>query len=101
VLAKPPNTVKDAIDLVESLGERYLWVDSLCIVQDDDEWKCSQINNMASIYANSHLTIIAADGDSSDYGLRGLRGISGPRQTLSESSSSFYTIASSEKITSR
>ena len=35
---------------------------------------------MASIYANSYLTIIAADGDSTDYRLRGLRGISGPRQ---------------------
>jgi hypothetical protein len=80
VLAKLSNTIKDAINLVEYLGERYLWVDALCIVQDDDDRKYNQINNMASIFANSHLTIIAADGDTADYGLRGLRGISQPRK---------------------
>ncbi|KUJ11314.1 HET-domain-containing protein [Mollisia scopiformis] len=79
VLEKLPNTIKDAINLVEYLGERYLWIDALCIVQDDDEWKYQQIDNMASIFANSHLTIIAEDGDDANYGLRGLRGISKPR----------------------
>jgi len=79
ILSQIPNTIKDAINLIEYLGERYLWVDALCIVQDDEDWKYSQINNMASIFANSHLTIIAADGDSANYGLRGLKGISEPR----------------------
>jgi Heterokaryon incompatibility protein (HET) len=79
VVEQLPNTIKDAINMVEYLGERYLWVYALCIVQDDDRWKYHQINNMASIYANSHLTIIAADGDDANYGLRGLRGISKPR----------------------
>lgn len=79
ILDKLPNTIKDAINLVEYLGERYLWVDALCIVQDDYDSKHQQINNMASIFASSHLTIIAADGEDADYGLRGLRGISKPR----------------------
>jgi len=30
-----PQTVKDAIDLVSKMGEKYLWVDSICIIQDD------------------------------------------------------------------
>jgi hypothetical protein len=40
--------------------EGLLWVDSLCIVQDDVESKHAQLNDMASIYANSYVTIIAA-----------------------------------------
>jgi hypothetical protein len=79
VLEKLPNTIKGAMNLVEYLGERYLWVDALCIIQDDDEWKYHQINNMASIYTNYYLTIIAADADDANYGLRGLQGITKPR----------------------
>ncbi|KAF1809706.1 HET-domain-containing protein [Eremomyces bilateralis CBS 781.70] len=79
-----PNTVKDAIQLTELLQERYLWTDALCIVQDDDDMKHGQINNMASIYANSNLTIIAQDGEHANHGLRGLRGISQPRRYESE-----------------
>jgi Heterokaryon incompatibility protein (HET) len=34
VLDEIPLALKDAMTLVRNLGERYLWVDSLCIVQD-------------------------------------------------------------------
>jgi hypothetical protein len=34
-----PETILNAIQLVSAIGERYLWVDSLCIVQDDDSDK--------------------------------------------------------------
>jgi hypothetical protein len=34
-----PNVIKDAINLTAKIGVRFLWVDSLCIVQDDDAIK--------------------------------------------------------------
>ncbi|KAF1813811.1 HET-domain-containing protein, partial [Eremomyces bilateralis CBS 781.70] len=80
VLSKLANTVKDAIALSALPKERYLWIDTFCIVQDDDNMRHRQINHMSSIFANSHLTIVAEDGDNANYGLRGLQGVSKPRE---------------------
>ena len=66
------KTIEDALRLVSLLGERYLWVDCLCIVQDDLNTKQETLNAMGSIYANAYLTIVAADGHHADHGLRGL-----------------------------
>ncbi|KAK4656244.1 hypothetical protein QC762_309610 [Podospora pseudocomata] len=54
-----PEVISDAIDLVKQLGERYLWVDRLCIVQDG-RMKRSEIENMDNIYSGAYFTIIAA-----------------------------------------
>jgi hypothetical protein len=74
-----PTTVHDAIILTKSTGQRYLWVDRLCIVQDDFENKKAQLDKMAAIYARSHYTIVAADGVDADYGLHGVPGTQFPR----------------------
>ncbi|KAK0714438.1 heterokaryon incompatibility protein-domain-containing protein, partial [Apiosordaria backusii] len=79
-----PTTIRDAIDLVPLIGERYLWVDSLCIVQDEEDSKHTQLRDMARIYENAVLTIVAADGMDADYGLRGIRNVSQPRQMQPE-----------------
>ncbi|KAF2101845.1 HET-domain-containing protein [Rhizodiscina lignyota] len=67
-----PRTIQDAIVLTSSLGERYLWIDSLCIVQDDDEDKNALIPFMDMIYDRAFLTVVAATGQSSEAGLPGL-----------------------------
>ena len=72
-----PRTIRDALTLIEKLGERYCWVDSLCIVQDDRKAKYTEIENMSAIFANSSFTIIAACGSNAD---SGLPGISNPRK---------------------
>ncbi|KAK0639233.1 heterokaryon incompatibility protein-domain-containing protein [Cercophora newfieldiana] len=74
-----PKTVRDAMRITEALGERYLWVDALCIVQDDAAFKHAELANMASIYAGSDLTIIAADGEDVSSGLCGIFGVSDAR----------------------
>ena len=70
--------VRHAMYLTSAIGERYLWVDALCIVHGDDAATAEQLNLMGAIYASAIVTIIAADGDSQD-GLLGLRDISAPR----------------------
>lgn len=77
---KVPNVIQNAIALVPRLGERYLWVDSLCIMQDDRECLDRHIRHMASIYEAAVFTIVAADGSDADYGILGIRGVSAPRK---------------------
>ena len=66
-----PRTLADAISFTESLGKRYVWIDALCIPQDDQEERLTQIDSMDLIYRNSACTLIALEGDSSAAGLPG------------------------------
>lgn len=64
-----PQVARDAIELVRGLKGNYLWIDSLCIVQDDAEQKHHQIAHMAQIYSRSFLTIVAAEALNANSGL--------------------------------
>ncbi|OAX34948.1 HET-domain-containing protein, partial [Rhizopogon vinicolor AM-OR11-026] len=55
-----PQTIKDAIVCTHNLNLRYLWTDSLCILQDSDEDKQREIPHMCDIYRDAYVTIIAA-----------------------------------------
>ncbi|KAM0167907.1 hypothetical protein ACHAPF_011524, partial [Botrytis cinerea] len=67
-----PRTVQDAMELTRKIGIRYLWVDTLCIVQDDQDDKSRLVSSMDSIYNGSTLTLIAAVGDDAHSGLLGV-----------------------------
>ncbi|MCJ1256403.1 hypothetical protein MMC24_004224 [Lignoscripta atroalba] len=64
------KTFQDAIKITLDLGVRYIWIDSLCIIQDDEtDWQV-QAGQMASIYENCLFTIAAtasADGSGGCY----------------------------------
>ncbi|KAG1753265.1 heterokaryon incompatibility protein-domain-containing protein [Suillus lakei] len=57
-----PETITDSILFVRQLGERYLWIDALCIIQDDSFDKSTQLRAMDLVYGLSHITIVAAGG---------------------------------------
>ena len=73
-----PRTIRDAIGVVKILAEKYLWVDNLCIVQDDEVHKHTEMAKMAAIYANASVTILALQGRHADHGLPGFRDFSEP-----------------------
>ncbi len=68
-----PRTISDSMQLVRNIGIRYLWVDSICIIQDDDDDKHRQIPLMGRIYGSAKLVIVAAAGSDAHAGLLGLR----------------------------
>ena len=67
-----PPTIKDAVTITERLGFRYLWVDALCIIQDDDQDKDNQLPFMNAVYDRATLTIAAACGKHCAEGIAGV-----------------------------
>ncbi|KAF7885879.1 uncharacterized protein EAF02_004388 [Botrytis sinoallii] len=63
-----PKTFKDAINITKKLGIDYLWIDSLCIIQNDDsDWQ-KESALMSSIYGGSVITIAASSARDSTEG---------------------------------
>lgn len=68
-IAHLPQTFQDAIVVTRRLGVRYIWIDSLCICQDDmHDWE-RESARMAAVYSNAYLTIAATGSSDSAGGL--------------------------------
>ena len=72
-LVSLPQTFQDAIHVVKKLGCDYLWIDSLCILQGNDEqalrdWQ-AQSGAMRHVYANSKCNIAATRASDCSGGL--------------------------------
>lgn len=64
-----PANFQDAITITRELGVRYLWIDSLCIIQDSkDDWKVESLK-MADVYRHAVLTISALSSPGSTHGI--------------------------------
>lgn len=79
-----PEVLVDAIQLCAELGQRYLWIDRLCIVQDDMDTKVEQLDAMGVIYHRAFLTIVAL-GDGVTRGLPGVSSRPRPRSYVNYS----------------
>lgn len=59
-LADLPKTFQDAVAIARAMGLGYLWIDSLCIIQDDnDDWR-KESALMGRVYKNAAITIAAS-----------------------------------------
>ena len=66
-----PSVITDAMIVTVELGWQYLWVDRYCIDQND-ETKHMQMNQMDKVYSSAVITLVAAAGHSAWYGLPGV-----------------------------
>lgn len=60
---------RDAIEFTRSFDIRYIWIDSLCIIQDSPEDQAAELPRMAEIYENALLNISASRATSGDSAL--------------------------------
>ena len=70
-----PLTFQHAIQIARRLGQEYIWIDSLCILQDEDDksdW-LKEATLMDKVYSNSFLNISATAGNDSSRGLFAVR----------------------------
>ncbi|KAG9228839.1 heterokaryon incompatibility protein-domain-containing protein [Amylocarpus encephaloides] len=59
-----PKTIQDAIFTCRKIGVQYLWVDRLCIIQDDPKDLSRELSIMVNIYRRSSLTLCAGSAES-------------------------------------
>lgn len=67
------KTVLQAIQTTKRLGLRYVWVDAICIIQDDEEDRTNEIRQMGDIYRQAYLTIVAANAARASNGFWDIR----------------------------
>lgn len=63
-----PASIVDAVEITRRLGIDYLWVDSICIIQDSDKDWNYEASKMASVYANAYFTIFADQARDDNHG---------------------------------
>ncbi|KAI7924621.1 hypothetical protein M0657_004485 [Pyricularia oryzae] len=68
-VAALPANFRDAITITRKLGMRYIWIDSLCIIQDSEEDWIVESARMTDLYLNAAFTICASTSNASDCGI--------------------------------
>lgn len=58
-----PATFRDAVTVTRALGKRYLWIDSLCIIQGHDGDFGTEATRMADVYSGASCVIAASCAD--------------------------------------
>ncbi|KAK2029232.1 HET-domain-containing protein, partial [Colletotrichum zoysiae] len=79
-----PRNFQDAIAVTRALGIRYLWIDSLCIIQDSQADWLAEAGKMASVYAGATVVISALEAASSNVGFLNPEGGRAPVANLNQ-----------------
>ncbi|KAK1961823.1 heterokaryon incompatibility protein [Colletotrichum sublineola] len=60
-----PKTFRDAITVTRGLGIEYIWIDTLCIIQDDEDDWGTESSKMETVFSAAYCTLSAASAESS------------------------------------
>ncbi|KPA35680.1 tol protein [Fusarium langsethiae] len=67
-LTRLPRTIRDLVEVSRRIGYQYLWIDELCIIQDDPNDRSDQVYTMADFYKGAEILISAASASHSGEG---------------------------------
>lgn len=68
LFSEMPRTIQDVVTVTRELGLSYLWIDALCIVQDDEDERERELNDMPNFYQRSDVVILATRAEHGDEG---------------------------------
>ena len=88
-----PPTFKEAVMITRRLGVRYLWIDSLCIVQDSPEDWAIYAPQMAQVYGKAYVTISTDAAENREEGF-----VHNPKRAQSSSRSVAFTHDGQESV---
>lgn len=60
-----PRTFNEAVQVVQALGYKHIWIDALCIIQDDKDDLAKELPIMGDIYRHADLAIYAQNSRNS------------------------------------
>lgn len=60
VISEQPKSIQDAIRTARLMGSRFLWIDALCIIEDDEADVAAQMSQMDQVYQHADLLISAS-----------------------------------------
>ncbi|CAG8951082.1 hypothetical protein HYFRA_00006480 [Hymenoscyphus fraxineus] len=87
------KTFRDAITITQRLGLSFLWIDSLCIIQDSvDDWQ-KEAGLMADVYGGAAVTIAASDAKDGSVGCFFQRSPKDIQSLRLETETNVYTVA--------
>ena len=64
-----PKTFQDCVEFSQGMGIKYVWIDSLCIIQDDHQDWLSESARMRNVYQNATVVVAASGSKDSTEGL--------------------------------
>lgn len=91
-----PNNIRDAITVTQALRTEYLWIDSICIVQDLPQDLETEMLVMLEVYSNSYVTISATGASGVHEGFLERTKKSGPTLTIPRRDASQQSYSSNE-----
>lgn len=68
-----PSTFKDAVDCTRALGIRFLWIDSICIIQGRDGDFNQEAKNMEKVFSGAYCVLAASRATNQHDGFLGER----------------------------
>lgn len=82
-----PQTFQDAINVTRGLGQLYLWIDSLCIIQGEGGDWATEATKMEAVFKNAYYTIAATSAEDSTEGFLNRLEEKGPQYVMVPNSS--------------
>lgn len=94
------KTFQDAVIITRKLSIRYLWIDSLCIIQQDQSDRETEAAKMASVYGEAYLVIAATAAPDGSYGYLSRRPTEPYRVKIADERNRMHSFSIRESIAS-